>query len=349
MTLPRSHNPLVDWTLQGGLILLAIALALAPWWSSAGMLRVLGECWVYVALATLWNLLAGYGGLISVGQQAFVGIGGYALFSLTVLAEVPPLPALALTALVGGLIAIPIGTLALRLRGAYFAIGSWAIAEVLRLGIMQVPAVGGGSGSSLPTSVLRLLAETRATRMTVIYSLSMLIGFSCILFAFVLLRSRWGLALRALRDSEMAADSLGISVTLIKMTLFCVIGMLTSLVGGLVVLQKLRVSPDAQFAVNDWTAFVIFMVVVGGYGTLEGPIVGTAIFFVMRETLSELGTLYQIILGSIAVVTMLKAPRGLWGIGGWSILPIRNQPPAPPTTASLKNLSTTQAERDRAS
>ena len=85
-------------------------------------------------------------------------------------------------------------------------------------------------------------------------------------------------------------------------------------VGALIFLQKLRISPDAAFSVNDWTAFVIFIVVIGGIGTLEGPIIGTLVFFALRETLAELGTIYLMVLGLVAIVIMLKAPKGLWGL-----------------------------------
>src|SRR5690606_18268622 len=84
-------------------------------------------------------------------------------------------------------------------------------------------------------------------------------------------------------------------------------------IGALIFLQKLRISPDAAFSVNDWTAFVIFIVVIGGIGTLEGPIIGTIVFFLLRETLADLGTIYLLILGAVAIVVMLRAPQGLWG------------------------------------
>ncbi|MEM9351101.1 MAG: branched-chain amino acid ABC transporter permease, partial [Pseudomonadota bacterium] len=87
----------------------------------------------------------------------------------------------------------------------------------------------------------------------------------------------------------------------------------TSMLGALIFLQKLRISPDAAFSVNDWTAFVIFIVVIGGIGTIEGPIIGTLIYFALRETLADLGTTYLIVLGVVAIVVMLKAPKGVWG------------------------------------
>ena len=86
------------------------------------------------------------------------------------------------------------------------------------------------------------------------------------------------------------------------------------MVGSVITLQKVRMSPDAAFSVNDWTAFVIFIVVIGGIGTIEGPIIGTLLYFILREFLADLGSIYLMFLGALAIVTMLLAPKGLWGI-----------------------------------
>ena len=118
----------------------------------------------------------------------------------------------------------------------------------------------------------------------------------------------------AIRDTELAAKSLGIDIWVTKFIVYLVTAGLTTLVGALIFLQKLRVSPDAAFSSNDWTAFVIFIVVIGGVGTIEGPIIGTLIYFALRETLADLGTIYLIALGIVAIVIMLKAPSGVWGL-----------------------------------
>src|SRR5438445_13432830 len=108
----------------------ALALALAPYWADRATLRLLTEVFSYIALASLWNLLAGYAGLVSIGQQAFVGLGGYVLFGLAILAGVPPLWAIPAAGLIGAVAAVPVAALVFRLRGHYFAIGTWVIAEV---------------------------------------------------------------------------------------------------------------------------------------------------------------------------------------------------------------------------
>ena len=296
-----------------GLVVLLVLVA-APWWASRADLRLMGEIYLYVSLATLWNLLAGYAGLVSVGQQAYVGFGGYAFFALAMLAGVPVLVALPLAAVAGALVAVPVAMLIFRLRGAYFAIGTWVVAEVFRLVAAQTPALGGGSGASLPASIVKSLADSRDLREAMAYWLALGVMVLTVGTVFLILRSRRGLALTAIRDNELAARSLGIDIWRTKFFVYVVTAGLTALVGGLIFLQKLRISPDAAFSANDWTAFVIFIVVIGGIGTLEGPIIGTLLFFALRETMAEMGTIYLIALGVVAIAVMLKAPTGLWGL-----------------------------------
>ncbi len=296
-----------------GLLVLLI-LAAAPYWAGRADMRLMGEIFLYLALASLWNLMAGYAGLVSVGQQAFVGFGGYMLFALTIFGGLPPLVAIAGAAVLGALISVPVAALIFRLRGAYFAIGTWVMAEVFRLTFAQVSALGGGSGSSLPVGIVKSLAASRSAREALAYWMALGAAVAVIAAVYLFLRSRRGLALTAIRDNELAAASLGIDIWRTKFVVYVVTGALTSMIGALIFLQKLRISPDAAFSVNDWTAFVIFIVVIGGIGTIEGPIIGTLIFFALRETLADLGTIYLIVLGLVAIVVMLKAPKGVWGL-----------------------------------
>lgn len=293
--------------------LIVVILIAAPYWAGRADMRLMGEIFLYLALASLWNLLAGYAGLVSVGQQAYVGFGGYMLFALTIFAGLPPLVAIAVAGVLGALISIPVAALIFRLRGAYFAIGTWVMAEVFRLSFAQVSALGGGSGTSLPTDIVRSMADGRSAREALAYWLALGAALVVVTAVYLLLRSRKGLALTAIRDNELASASLGIDIWRTKFFVYVVTSGLTAIVGALIFLQKLRISPDAAFSVNDWTAFVIFIVVIGGIGTIEGPIIGTLIFFLLRETLADLGTIYLMVLGLVAIVVMLKAPQGVWG------------------------------------
>ena len=294
-------------------LLIAAALAAAPWWGSVATERLIGEFMIYLALATLWNLLAGYAGLVSVGQQAYVGLGAYVVFSLALLADWNPLYAAPVAGLVCAAVAWPVSRLVFRLQGPYFAIGSWVVAEVFRLGFAQVQALGGGSGRSMPAAVIKLISANKFWREATIYWLALGLGVGAVIFAYALLRSRVGLALTAIRDSEIASASLGVRISRIKLSVYLLTAGFTGLVGAVFALQKIRISPDAAFSVGDWTANVIFIVVIGGIGSIEGPIIGALIYFALRETLSDLGSVYLLILGALAILVMLTAPRGVWG------------------------------------
>ncbi len=306
-----------------------IALAAAPAWGVRDYLRLLSEIYAYVALASLWNLLAGYAGLVSVGQQAYVGLGGYVLFASTILFGMPPLVAVPVAGVIAAVVALPVAGLMFRLRGHYFAIGTWVVAEVFRLLSSQVSALGGGSGISLPAGIVTSMASSRQMREFLIYWVALALVVVVLAAIVLLLRSRYGLALTAIRDNELAARSSGIDVTRTKLVVYVLTAFGTAMVGALIFLQKLRISPDTAFSVNDWTAFVIFITVIGGIGRVEGPIIGTIVFFLLRQTLADLGSLYLLMLGAVAIAVMLFAPKGIWGLlverFGWQLLPLERR------------------------
>jgi branched-chain amino acid transport system permease protein len=306
-----------------------VALAAAPFWGGRDDLALLSQIYAYVALASLWNLLAGYAGLVSVGQQAYVGFGAYVLFALAILAGISPFWAIPVAGLASAAIAMPVAGLVFRLRGHYFAIGTWIVAEVFRLTASQVSVLGGGSGTSLPASVILALAPSRQSRDFIEYWIALALVVTILAFIVLLLRSRYGLALKAIRDSELAATCNGVDVTRVKVLVYIATAFGTGVVGALIFLQRLRISPDAAFSVNDWTAFVIFITVIGGIGRIEGPIVGTIVFFFLRQTLADLGTLYLMMLGLVAIMVMLAAPKGIWGLIverlGFSVFPLERR------------------------
>ena len=303
-----------------------LALTAAPLWGGRDDLQLLSEVYTYVALASLWNLLAGYAGLVSVGQQAYVGLGAYILFAFAILAGLSPLWAIPLAGIIAAIVAMPVAGLVFRLRGHYFAIGTWIIAEVFRLLASQVSVLGGGSGISLPASLVIAIASSRQWRDFIEYWIALALVVAVLALIVLLLRSRYGLALKAIRDSELAAACNGIDVLRTKVLVYIITAAATAMVGAFIFLQRLRISPDAAFSVNDWTAFVIFITVIGGIGRIEGPIVGTIVFFALRQTLADLGTIYLLTLGVVAILVMLMAPKGMWGLivesFGWQVFPL---------------------------
>jgi branched-chain amino acid transport system permease protein len=153
----------------------------------------------------------------------------------------------------------------------------------------------------------------RESREVTTYLLALAIGVAAMAAVYAFLRSRYGLGLMAIRDSEPGSEALGIDVLRTKLGVYLGVAFGTGMTGALIYLNLLRISPDAAFSIN-WTAYPIFIVVIGGIGSLEGPLIGTALFFITRELLSDFGAWYMILLGALAVGAMLVYPRGLWGL-----------------------------------
>jgi branched-chain amino acid transport system permease protein len=289
-------------------VLLLVVLGTFPFWADRGWMRDFDELACYFLFALMWNLLAAYGGMVSIGQQAFFGIGGYALLALGNFLHLNPFLAVPLAALVALLVAVPVSFVAFRLQGGYFAIGTWVIAEVFRLTLANVSAVGGGSGTSLTA----LRGIPRATRESATFYLCLGGAAASLALVYGFLRSREGLSLLALRDDEMAAESQGVDVRRTKLAVYLFAAGGAGLAGALYFLGNVRISPDAAFSVN-WTAFAIFIVLIGGAGTLEGTLLGSTLFFLLTKLFSDYGTWYLVGLGMLAVVVTIKLPRGLWG------------------------------------
>lgn len=288
---------------------IAVAIvALAPSWGDASTTNTLVRFLTLLCLAQMWNLLAGYAGLVSVGQQAFVGIGAYTLVyfgnerGLNIFLCVP------LAGIVAAVLALPIAGAAFRLRGGYFAIGTWVIAEIIRLVVSQFDTLGGGTGTSL-TAVVGIDLDTRQA---VTLWLALAAGAGSVLLVWWLLRSPTGQSLRALRDSDRAAASLGVRVTRTTLVAFVISSAGCAIAGAIIYLNLLRVQPSAAFSIN-WTVYMIFIVVIGGIGTIEGPLLGAIIFFALQEWLADLGAWYLIILGVLAIVITIRLPNGIWG------------------------------------
>ena len=292
-----------------GALLLLVGLIALPLTRDAGLMRMIVELVALLVLAQMWNLLAGFAGLVSIGQQAYVGLGAYVLIVLADDLGVDPFLAVPLAGVAAVLFALPTAALVFRFRGGYFAVGTWAVAEVYRLLVANTGALGRGTGRTLK-AVFPLARETREL---VTYFLALAVGVAALAAVYLYLRSRRGVALMAVRDSEPASESLGVDVFGTKLAVYLIAAFGTGMTGALIYLNLLRVSPDAAFSIN-WTAYTIFIVVIGGLGTLEGPIVGTLVFFFLRELLSDYGAWYMIVLGSLAVAAMMRYPQGLWGL-----------------------------------
>jgi branched-chain amino acid transport system permease protein len=302
----------VAWTAAGALIIVVV-LALFPYIVYSGTTAILVQAFIVLTLASMWNLLAGYAGLVSVGQQAFVGLGAYFVLILAI-HGFSVFVALPISAIICGVAALPLWWLVSRLRSGYFAIATWVLAATIMLVIEKFSSIGGGSGMSLAnTSGFDSAGYTPALLTAYTYWAGLAVTVAALLAIYLLLRSRLGLVLTAVRDDEVAARSSGARVGLARLLVFVVAGIGCGAAGAVLAISQLQVQPSAVFSIQ-WTAEMAFATIIGGLGTIEGPIIGTVVFMVLQQTLQSYNAWYLIVLGLVAMAVALFARRGLWGL-----------------------------------
>jgi branched-chain amino acid transport system permease protein len=297
----------VAWT--GAVVLvIVVVLALLPYLVYSGTTNVMVQGFIVLTMASMWNLLAGYAGLVSVGQQAFVGLGAYFVLILAINGT-SPFAALPVAAIGCGVAALPLWWLVSRLRSGYFAIATWVLAAAVMLIIEKFSSIGGGTGMPLPG--FSGFSPTLLTAYT--YWAGLAVVVVSLAAIYLLLRGRLGLVLTAIRDDEVAARSSGARTGLARLLVFVVAGAGCGAAGALLAVSQLQVQPSAVFSVQ-WTAEMAFATIIGGLGTIEGPIVGTVIYMVLQQTLASYNAWYLIVVGLVAIGVALFARRGVWGL-----------------------------------
>ena len=300
------------WTPESRIAVAAAAvivavLAIGPAIFSANAVDKLTTLFIYVILALMWNALVGFCGLVSIGQQAFFGLGAYAAIRLADLG-VSVYPSLFLGALIVGALSWPLSLLMLRLKGGEFAIGMWVVSELAHLLVNLDTLVRGETG----TSLIELNAYANDSRRALTYWCALGAMAGLLMIVFGLLRSPLGAAIQAIRDNEEAAESIGVRVTSAKRLVFTLAAFGAALAGALWVATALTFQPKAYFS-PLWTAYMIFMALVGGLGTFEGAILGAVIFFAIETWFGDMGVWYLVGLGATALIFALLFPRGIWG------------------------------------
>lgn len=264
-------------------------------------------------LAQIWNLLAGYGGMVSVDQQGFVGVAAYALFVLAEKSGFDPFVGIVLAGLIAAAFSIPVALFAFRLRGGYFAIGTWVIAEVFRLGSLRIESLGAGNIQSF--TVRNAFSNySLEYRRDLIYWTALGLAVGATLLVVAVLRSRTGLALRAVRDNLEGAEALGVSATRARLTVWVIAAFWTGMTGALIHLNTATVTNRDAFSVLSWTALVIFIVIIGGAGSTTGPIIGIAVFWFISEQFQDNDTWRFIVLGLVAAAMAVGNAGGIDGI-----------------------------------
>ena len=303
-----------------------------------GALRFATECLLILAMAQMWNLLAGYAGLVSFGHQVFVGIGAYGLFRISDALDLSPYWALPIAPLACAVVAAMIALPLFRLREAYFSIAMWVFSEIVAALVTKTSWLGGSAGLPLKSSRLLDLDWFEP----VLFWIAGGLALGTIGGLFLLMRSGFGLGLMSVRDNDLAAMSVGVDVQRNRFIVFVLSAAGCGFAGAVSFLGNLYVSPAAAFDVN-WVVYMMFIVMIGGIGTLEGPIIGTVVFFGLRELITDqLGYSagwYLVALGTVAVIVMLWSPRGLWpplrDRFGLKLLGVGRTAPTPPDLPPL--------------
>ena len=261
---------------------------------------------IYLAMANMWNLLAGYSGLISLCQPAFIGLAGYTMVILTWVG-VPFYLGIIGGAIVAAAFAMLISIPVFRLRGIYFAIGTLVVPEVLRIVFYLWRPVGGelqGGGAGY------MLKGTGGVTTTEIYWLALVIGVVSVLVMWIILRSRLGLGLAAIRDNDRTAASSGVDVFRLKLYSFVIGALVTGMAGAIFYIYQGYIEPVSAFSIK-WTMILMLATVIGGASIEEGPIVGTIIVVFLHFLLVRYAGISLLIQGIILVGIMLLAPQGI--------------------------------------
>ncbi len=296
------------------------ALVSVPVWASSYVMQLLFLICLYLTMGQMWNLLGGYAGLVSLGQQIFIGLGAYTLAVMTELYRLPVWPSI----FVGGVVSVLFGLVAsrvlFRMHGVYFTIATWILAECLVVFFSNWEYVRMGQGFFIRSGY--------GTTGPEMYYPALGLALGSIALVFLLLRSKLGLGLTAMRDDEGAAESMGVEIFRSKLYCFLIASFMTGVTGGVYYLGQVFVQPYAVFSIN-WTVALVFIVIIGGIGTIEGPIVGAIIYVLLQQYLAAYAGVSLIILGVIAIAIILLAPQGIMGTIqrrlGWALLSTRRE------------------------
>ena len=287
------------------LSVLGVALAFYPLLGTGYGVRAMLQLFMWVALASSWNLISGLTGYVSFGHVAFFGAGAYATGILVNTAGWPWLAAALAGGAAGAVLALVIGAPCLRLKGPYFAIAMLGLNEVLRALVSYFEGLtGGGNGLSLPT-----LHATMPIYYAMGVTAALLVGVT-----HLVITSRFGLRLMTIREDEVAAEAMGIDTFRHKLYAFLLSAVGPGIVGGLAARDQGYIEPVSVFPLAT-TITMIVMVLFGGKGTVWGPVLGAVVLFVFQEAVwARFIYLHQLLFGAIIVAVVLLMPRGVLGL-----------------------------------
>ena len=285
-----------------GIVIVAVLAVLGLTDGSGNTQRILIKMCLYCTMACMWNLLSGFTGMTSLGQQSFIGVAGYSMAIMTATYGMSYVVGWIVGGAIGAVLALILSLILFRMRGMYFAIATWVIAEALKTWFNSWEFVNMGGG---------MFVRGRPDQ-TIIFVLSLVLCVVAIVLIYFLLNSKLGLGLTAMRDDADAASSVGVNIFRSKLICFVIAGLFCALAGGMYYLNNVSVYPTNAFGIS-WTVSLVFIVIIGGVGTMAGPIVGTVVYIALDEVLANFPGWSNIILGLIAILVILFLPDGILG------------------------------------
>jgi len=285
--------------------LLLFFLGVFPNWAGDFLIASMIQIFLYLAVAEMWSFMAGHAGMVSLGQQMFIGLGGYGVAILSMYYGLPPWLSVLVAGFVGSVVAATLTFPLLRLRGVYFAIGSWIVAEIMMLFFNSWEFVGAGKGL--------VFKPAHGIPVASIYYPAVVLGLASIFTVHLIHRSKLGFGLRAIGSDEDAASEVGVNVFRCKAYCFIIASLLTTLAGGINCLYHAYLRATAAFGIQ-WTINFLFISVIGGIGTLVGPIIGSVIFVALNYFLAQYIGLSLLLQGVIALIILMSLPEGIWGV-----------------------------------
>lgn len=283
---------------------LLLIVSVAPWVLNAYWLQFAYRSLQLLALATAWNVLAGYGGQVSLGTAAFVGLGAYAMALAINQLQLSYLLILPLSALAASAFAVLVSPGMFRMRGLYFTIGSLALSEALRILMVNSSMVGGTRG---------IIVNAPAPSFAALFLSAAAISLTAHLVVQYLLTRPTALALQAVRDDEEVARQMGVRSFRIKLLAFVLSAAIMGMVGGLQAMKLGAIEPYGAFSLT-WTVDTTAVVIIGGMGTVAGPALGTLAYVVLSELLRDLPELHMALTGLFLLLVIRFAPQGLAGV-----------------------------------
>ncbi|HUI86775.1 MAG TPA: branched-chain amino acid ABC transporter permease [Nitrososphaerales archaeon] len=272
-------------------------------------LLILFLFFVYLAMANMWNLLAGYTGLVSLGQPGFIGIAGYTLGVLSLMG-ISPILGIAVAGGVAAGFAFLIAFPTLRLRGLYFAIGTLMVSEALSIFFDSFKPPGSNSATWGGAGIVIKSAAT--VSLNELYYLGLIVGVGSMIVMRYVLRSKLGLGLTAIRDNEQAASSLGVNIFRTKMYSLMVSAFVTGAASAVFYIFQGTIEPISGFGIN-WTIIVMIATIIGGIGVEYGPVLGAFVAVLLQQYLAAFTGTYLLIEGIILIVIISLAPSGVVG------------------------------------